>query len=90
MKKKISKLSMLCDSMIVIRQVRKAQGSTNSYLPPILQRIVLISMPFEQIELYHVLKHLNSNTDSLTNHGAMMEQGMLEIDQRMVAISHIP
>lgn len=57
--RKIHRLMVFGDSMIVIQQITKLKEKCSVYSPPVMQRISLWLKNFKIIEFYHVKRHLN-------------------------------
>jgi len=65
MEKKIINLLVSGDSFLVICQVIKARIRTCSNNPPILQRMSLLNSQFENLDHFHVYKHIKMMVERL-------------------------
>ena len=61
--------------MLVINKLVMAKVKQSSECPPILQTIILLSQQFDQIEFFHIYRHLNSMADVKAKKWATLEQG---------------
>lgn len=55
------------DSSMMIQRVSKAIPRPWSSFSPIIQRIAMMAVYFENIQFVHVLRHLNTMVDTLEN-----------------------
>lgn len=87
--KKIPRLTVFGDSMIIMGQMMKARESISSLSPHMNLRLLNFVSQFEKLEIYRIVIHLNSGVDMLAKKVFTMEQGGLEMDNN-VCISPIP
>lgn len=73
-------ISLIRDSMIVIKICLKIKDQNEEDLPPIFLRIGILLKKFEVFDIYHVRRENNQIVDEQANRGTNLEQGMVILD----------
>jgi ribonuclease HI len=77
------------DSELLIRALRKNKRFNDSALNKLMTRVIRLLKEFPSVQIFHILRELNSEADSLANIGCNLEKSMISINSGepiMVAI----
>ena len=73
----INDLIVFGDSRIIIQALNQSSRISNLQLRQTLNRIQRIILTFKQVEIYHILRKLNSAADTAANDGVLLSKGEL-------------
>ena len=73
----INDLIVFGDSRIIIQALNQSSRISNLQLRQTLNRIQRTILTFKQVEIYHILRKLNSAPDIAANEGVLLSKGEL-------------
>ena len=73
----INELIVSGDSRIIIQALNQRSRISNLHLRQTLKRIQRTILTFKQVEIYHILRKLNSEADTAANDGVPLSKGEL-------------
>ena len=73
----INELTVFGDSRIIIQALNQSSRISNLHLRQTLNRIKRTILTFKQVEIYHILRKLNSAADTAANDGVLLSKGEL-------------
>lgn len=76
--------------MIVVRMITKSLFSKDSSLPPMVRIIALQFEKFEKISLFHVLRHLIGEADTMANLVVEFKSGTIETNAEDKGFTLVP
>lgn len=80
-RKGIRRMTILGDSVIVIRKIFKSKFERVPPNSTIVNKISPQLEKFEEISLFHIFRNLSMEANKLANKGATLRQGILELNQ---------
>lgn len=80
-RKGIRRMTILGDSVIVIRKIFKSKFERGPPNSTIVNKISPQLEKFEEIALFHIFTNLSMEANKLANKGATLRQGILELNQ---------
>eukprot|EP00253_Pinus_taeda_P023772 PITA_23772 len=88
-KRNPKEIAVFGDSELLIKALRKNKSFNDPVLNKQILRVIRLLKEFPSVQIYHILRELNSEADSLANIGCNLEKSMLSINSgepNMVAI----
>ena len=73
----INELTVFGDSRIIIQALNQSSRISNLHLRQTLNRIKRIILTFKHVEIFHILRKLNSAADTAANVGVLLSKGEL-------------
>jgi len=80
-KLRIQELTIIGDSRIIIQAIINHSKTQSITLNNLLDKIHLLLRNFKSYKFYHVLRDLNGEADKEANRGALLEAGVLTVNE---------
>jgi hypothetical protein len=77
----LSKISILGDSMMVIRYIIKRQTLDNNVITGIIFHSIALLKEFKEHSIHHIKQEHNSQADRWAKEGTLLEEGLANINE---------
>ena len=74
-------MTIIGDSRIIIQAINNHSKTQKTTLNNLLDKICLLLRHFKAYKFYHVLRDLNGEADKEANRGALLETGVLTVNE---------
>ena len=81
---------MFGDSELLIKALRNNKGLNDPVLNKQILRVSRLLKEFPSVQIFHILRELNSEADSLANIGCNLEKGMISTNSGEAILVAIP